>query len=256
MQNNNNNTYSIILPTLNEAGHIRNLIEDIYKIFFNKELKFEIIIVDDGSNDGTIEKINELKSSINNLSLIVRSDYKNSLVDSLNAGIDASKYNNIIWLDADYSHPPKYMEEIIKKNNENKYDLIFFSRFLIESKRYYHDTKHKQQPIDTLSIYLNKMCNFFLFNDLYDYSSGYISVKKDFLQKNRLNGYYGDYFIRLLVDAKKDKLKIIELPFVELDRRSGFSKTTGNKFNLIIKCFFYLFSIFLNFFRKFKIKNR
>ena len=70
MQNNNNNTYSIILPTLNEAGHIRNLIEDIYKIFFNKELKFEIIIVDDGSNDGTIEKINELKSSINNLSLI------------------------------------------------------------------------------------------------------------------------------------------------------------------------------------------
>ena len=77
------------------------------------------------------EKINELKSSINNLSLIVRSDYKNSLVDSLNAGIDASKYNNIIWLDADYSHPPKYMEEIIKKNDENKYDLIFFSRFLI-----------------------------------------------------------------------------------------------------------------------------
>jgi dolichol-phosphate mannosyltransferase len=255
MQSDKSNTYSIILPTFNEAGHIKNLIEDIYKIFFNKKLEFEIIVVDDGSNDGTIEQINKLKNSISNLNLIVRSDYKNSLVDSLNAGIDTSKYNNIIWLDADYSHPPIYMDEIIKKNNENKYDLIFFSRFLAESKRYYHDTKYKQKSIDRLSIFLNKMCNFFLFNDLYDYSSGYISIKKNFFKKNKLKGYYGDYFIRLLVDAKNNELKIIELPFVELDRRSGISKTTGNKFDLIMKCFFYLSSIFFNFFRKFKFKN-
>ncbi len=256
MQNNTFNTYSVILPTFNEVGHIDHLIRDIYNIFFDKNKNFEIIIVDDGSNDGTIEKVNKLKKEINNLNLILRLNKSNSLVDSLNEGISASKYNNIIWLDADYSHPPKYISEIIKKNDENDYDLIFFSRFLIDSKRYYHDSKYKQKPIDTLSIYLNKMCNFFLFNDLYDYTSGYISIKKDFLQKNILKGYYGDYFIRLLVDAKNNKLKIIELPFVELDRRSGTSKTTGNKFGLIIKCFFYLFSIFFNFFRKFKIKKK
>ena len=60
MQSNKNNTYSVILPTFNEAGHIENLIEDIYNIFFNQKLQFEIIVVDDGSNDGTIEKINKL----------------------------------------------------------------------------------------------------------------------------------------------------------------------------------------------------
>ena len=253
MQINLNNTYSIILPTYNEAGHIQDLIQDIHNIFSEKKIQFEIIIVDDGSKDGTIEKINQLKNSLNNLSLIIRSNLKNSLVDSLNEGIKQSKFDHIIWLDADYSHPPQYINEMINKINEQNYDLIFFSRFLKESKRYFQNEKHSAQTIDKLSIYLNKLCNFFLYKDLYDYTSGFILIKKTFLKNHKLKGYYGDYFIRLLVDAKLNNLKIIELPFIELDRRSGESKTTGNKFDLIIKCLFYLISIKINFLRKFKI---
>ena len=253
MEVNLNNTYSIILPTYNEAGHIQSLIKDIHNIFSEKNIQFEIIIVDDGSKDGTIEKINQSKISLNNLKLIIRNNLKNSLVDSLNDGINQSKFEYIIWLDADYSHPPNYINEMINKINENNYDLIFFSRFLKESKRYFQNEKHSAQTIDKLSIYLNKICNFFLYKDLYDYTSGFILIKKNFLKNHKLKGYYGDYFIKLLVDAKLNNLKIIELPFVELDRRSGESKTTGNKFDLIIKCFFYLISIKINFLRKFKI---
>ena len=62
MEVNLNNTYSIILPTYNEAGHIQNLIRDIHNIFFEKNIQFEIIIVDDGSKDGTIDKIYQLKN--------------------------------------------------------------------------------------------------------------------------------------------------------------------------------------------------
>ena len=50
---NNKDSYSVILPTLNEAGHIKSLLLDISKIFYNLKLDYEIIIVDDNSSDGT-----------------------------------------------------------------------------------------------------------------------------------------------------------------------------------------------------------
>ena len=53
-------SYSIILPTYNEAGHIKKLIHEIYDIFSKNDILFEIIIVDDNSSDGTINIINEL----------------------------------------------------------------------------------------------------------------------------------------------------------------------------------------------------
>ena len=47
--------YSVILPTLNEAGHIVELIEKIRSIFSETQEEFEIILIDDNSTDGTIE---------------------------------------------------------------------------------------------------------------------------------------------------------------------------------------------------------
>ena len=50
-------SYSIILPTLNENGHIIKLINAIIKNFRNKKIRYEIIVVDDNSIDGTIDTI-------------------------------------------------------------------------------------------------------------------------------------------------------------------------------------------------------
>ena len=65
-------------------------------------------------------------------------------MDSLNEGILSSKYDNIVWLDADFSHPPKYIEEFINyKRNIEDIDVIVFSRFLKKSIRYYEIEKTK-----------------------------------------------------------------------------------------------------------------
>ena len=58
-------SYSVILPTLNEKGHILNLIKSISDIFKKKDLKYEIIVVDDRSSDGTIEIIQEFEKKNN-----------------------------------------------------------------------------------------------------------------------------------------------------------------------------------------------
>ena len=49
--------YTIILPTLNENGHIIQLIKSIKKNFKNKKNKYEIILVDDNSIDGTVNTV-------------------------------------------------------------------------------------------------------------------------------------------------------------------------------------------------------
>ena len=52
-------SYSVILQTLNECGHIIKLVNKISYIFHKRKQKFEIIIVDDSSTDGTANKIRE-----------------------------------------------------------------------------------------------------------------------------------------------------------------------------------------------------
>lgn len=243
------NSYSVILPTLNEAGHIKSLILDISNNFNKFNLKYEIIIVDDNSTDGTLEQILEIKQA--NLIIHLRKNDKKSLVNSLNEGIKIARFQNIIWMDADYSHPPMYISKFIKIKENKDIDIIVCSRFLKESKRYYNDTNLKPAGIDFLSHFLNKLCRIILFKDFTDYTSGYICIKKEIIKNIKLKGYYGDYFIRLITKCKIEKKDILEIPFNEKDRASGESKTTGNKLNLIIKCFFYFYSLLNSFLKKF-----
>ena len=236
-------SYSVILPTLNEVGHIQKLILDISKIFILSNTKYEIIVIDDNSSDGTIDVVKKSQFENSNIKIFVRKNKIKNLVESLKDGIKFSNHNYIIWLDADYSHPPEYINEFIQKNNNDNYDILVFSRFLKDSKRYFSSADISPVVIDKMSIFLNKVCQNLLFEDFTDYTSGYICFKKQKLDKFSLNGYYGYYFINLIVDAKINNLKIKELPYIEKARASGYSKTTGDKFNFIIKCFFYFIAI-------------
>ena len=155
---NNKNSYSVILPTLNEVGHIKSLILDISNTFAKQNIKHQIVVVDDNSTDGTLEEIEKIQ----NLEIIIhkRINKKKSLVNSLNEGIEIAKYK-IIWLDADYSHPPELIEKFLNIFNHDKIDLIVGSRFLEESKRYYDEKNQNPVVIDLMSIFLNKVCKFF-----------------------------------------------------------------------------------------------
>ena len=120
---------------------------------------------------------------------------------------------------------------------------MVFSRFLKNSERYYSKQNVKAKTIDNLSFILNKICRIIISNSLTDYSSGFICIKSDVVKNINISGYYGDYFINLISDLQRESKKILEIPYIERERASGKSKTTGNKIDFIIKCYFYLYSI-------------
>ena len=242
-------SYSLILPTLNEKGHIIKLIQNIRFIFSEIQKEYEIILVDDNSTDGTIDLVKNVAKDYDNIKLFVRQGLKKNLANSINLGIQKSKYENIIWMDADFQHPPDYIK--LFHDYQKKYDLIVFSRFLKNSIRYFEIDKSKKELNENQSFFYNKLCNIFLYRDITDYTSGFVCVKRKVFENYKLKGNYGDYFVNFVVYCKLNNYSIIELPFRENARYSGSSKTSmKNPFNYIYLTIHYFVSLINNFFRK------
>jgi dolichol-phosphate mannosyltransferase len=242
--------YTVILPTLNENGHISKLVNEICKLFINNKIEYEILIIDDNSTDGTIDIIKKKFATNSNVKLFVRHGQKKNLAKSINLGIKKSKFQKIIWMDADFQHPPEYIQNII--NISNKFDVIVFSRFLKESERYFNNDTAQKEINEDQSIFFNKICNLLFYKDLTDYTSGYICINKSIFDSYKLKGYYGDYFLSLLIFCKKNNFSIIELPFKERIRESGHSKTGSN---INIKYIYLCANYFFTFFKNIIIKN-
>ena len=240
--------YSVILPTLNENGHIADLIKSIEDIFKRKKIIYEIIIVDDNSTDGTISTVEDLTKDNKFLKLFVRSNSKKNLAESINKGIELSKYENIIWMDADFQHPPTYIEKFIQESK--KHDAIIASRFLRESNRYFNTDKLKKKINENQSYFYNKICRYIFFDDITDYTSGFICIKKNFFNNYSLKGFYGDYFLELIIRLKKKKYRILEIPFKDSVRASGSSKTLVRiNFKYLYTCFRYFLTLLKSYFK-------
>ena len=241
--------YSVILPTLNEAGHIVKLIEKIKFNFLEIKEEFEIILVDDNSTDGTVDLVENIAKDYENIHFFLRKGLKKNLANSINLGIQKSKYENIIWMDADFQHPPDYIK--LFHDYQNKYDLVIFSRFLKNSIRYFKEEEFKKESNENQSVFFNKLCHFFLYKDITDYTSGFICIKRKILENYKLKGYYGEYFIDLVIYCKLNNYSIIELPFAERARDSGTSKTyPGFSFRYLILLFKYFVTLLNNFIKK------
>jgi dolichol-phosphate mannosyltransferase len=241
--------YTVILPTLNESGHILSLIKDIGSVLSELKQKYEIIIVDDNSSDGTIDLVRKIGKEKPEVQLFVRENKKKNLAESINLGIQKSKYENIIWMDADFQHPPDNIK--LFHNCQEKFDLIIFSRFLKDSARYFDNNISKKKINEPQSIFFNKLCRSLLYKDITDYTSGFICIKKKIFENYKLKGYYGDYFINLIIYSRLKNYSIIELPFTDKERSSGYSKTAP-EFSLryLAVSLNYILSLLQNYFKK------
>jgi dolichol-phosphate mannosyltransferase len=228
-----NNLVSVILPTFNERENIIPLVEGIHKAV---TATCEIIIVDDNSTDGTISIVNAYikKSKKNNIRLIVRkSDH--GLTKSIQEGIDNANGSIVVWMDADLSMPPEDIPRLLKKIYEG-YDLSIGSRFAPGGKQKQIEKKGKDAPLPIiLSKILNTLTRYFIRIPVTDFTSGFITIKKNVLERIRLRGDYGEYFINLVTDAHRQGFSITEIPYICYPRLHGESKTGNSLIRLFVR---------------------
>ena len=117
---------AIVIPCYNEVLNIQKIIQEIDVVFQNLEYNYEIILVDDGSSDNTVE-VFKLESDINSKVKFIEFSKNFGKDQALKAGIDAADGDALVTIDADLQHPPSLIKEMIEKW-ESGYEIIYTYR--------------------------------------------------------------------------------------------------------------------------------
>lgn len=205
-----NKNISVVVPCYNYEKLIKKNIQKLSKVFFRLKIKYEIIIINDGSKDRTQNKLKEISKKNKNIKII---NLKNNKGKSfcLKVGISKCKFNHVILIDCDLPYFG-YLNNLIKKL-KNNYDLVIINR----------KSKNSHQTETKLNFY--QKCRFLIgnligiFNKLilgikfYDTQAGLKGFKKSSKFKN-INFYSNKFFLdlELIYHYQKNNKKIADIP--------------------------------------------
>lgn len=114
---------SVVIPVFNSQDTLPLLVEDIYQVMFEGDWEYEIILVNDGSQDNSWQVIQNLTADYPNLRAInLMRNYGQH--NALLCGIRDAKNDIIITLDDDRQHPPSEIPILLKKLDEG-YDVVY-----------------------------------------------------------------------------------------------------------------------------------
>ena len=230
---------SIVIPILNEAKNINQLIPEINKIKKIIKLnRLEILLIDDNSHDNIKNVVTRLKKKYSYLKLFIRKNKKKDLSKSCIEGFNKAKYKNILVMDGDLQHPPQYIEKMYNVFINQKCDFVIGSRDLLKRKNYGLSKIRR-----LFSIILIIMINFLLGNKTKDPMSGFFIFKKEIYIKNKKKLFSSGYKILSdLIYSSKNNLKIKDVN-IRFDRRiSGKSKMN---LSILLILIYFIFSRFV-----------
>ncbi len=210
------NRISIIVPTFREADNIPELTSKIDSSLKNTDYKYEIIIVDDNSQDGIDKKVDELQKKYP-VKLKIRYTEK-GLSSAVIAGFELASGDIYLVMDADLSHPPEKIPEMIDQIVYKGNDFVIGSRFV------------KGGCAEHFNIFriLNALVSRMIarpFTSVKDPMAGFFAFRSSLLKKEiPLNPLGFKIGLELLV--KLAPKKVAEIPIQFQERLYGESKLT------------------------------
>jgi dolichol-phosphate mannosyltransferase len=217
----------IIIPTYNE----RENIEDIIRVVFGMEKVFHILIIDDGSPDGTADIVKRLQEEFPERLFMIQRKGKLGLGTAYIAGFKWSldhQYNYIFEMDADFSHDPKDLPRLYKACSEEGGDVAIGSRYV-------SGVNVVNWPMNRIlmSYFASAYVRIITGMPVRDTTAGFKCYRRRVLEKINLDkihfkGYA--FQIEMKFSAYKYGFKIIEVPVIFTNRQKGTSKMNSSIF--------------------------
>nr|ACO09519.1 Dolichol-phosphate mannosyltransferase [Osmerus mordax] len=234
------NKYSVLLPTYNERENLPLIVWLLVKYFSESGYDYEIIVIDDGSPDGTLEVAQQLQQIYGEDKILLRPrKSKLGLGTAYIHGIKHATGNFVFIMDADLSHHPKFIPEFIEKQRQGGYDVVAGTRYRGDGGVYGWDLRRK-----LISRGANFVTQVLLRPGASDLTGSFRLYKKEVLESLVSccvsKGYV--FQMEMIVRARQLKYTIGEVPITFVDRVYGESKLGGNEIVSFLKGLLTLFA--------------
>ncbi|MBR6990534.1 MAG: polyprenol monophosphomannose synthase [Bacteroidaceae bacterium] len=217
----------VIIPTYNEKENIENIIRAV----FGLEKEFHILIIDDGSPDGTANIVKRLMNEFPTRLFIVERSGKLGLGTAYIAGFRwglEHGYDYVFEMDADFSHNPNDLPRLYAACAQEGYDMSIGSRYI-------SGVNVVNWPMGRvlMSYFASKYVRIITGLDIHDTTAGFVCYKRRVLEtieldKVRFKGYA--FQIEMKFTTVQCGFKVKEVPVIFVNRELGTSKMNTSIF--------------------------
>ena len=209
-------TTAVVLPTYNEGPVIAGVVREILDAVGDVEVR----VVDDDSPDRTWQVVADAFRGDGRVGVLRRVG-RRGLPSALAEGVAATGGDVVVWLDADGSMPAEVIPRLAAAARAA--DVAVASRYAPGGQ----DARESRLRI-LASRAINLMGSACLGGPVRDWTSGFVAARRAALDRVPLRTHYvyGDYCIDFLYRAGRAGLRIVEVPYRNVERRAGETKTS------------------------------
>lgn len=219
-----------VIPTYNEAESIKSLIERLEAL---KEHVSDIIVVDDGSGDGTEATVRSLNEVYGNVSVLQRGSklgFGSAIRDGLKEAVKRGDVTRFLQMDADLSHDPSYLPSMFNQEA----DIVIGSRYVPGG-----GTKGWTFTRRLASRTACWMASTLLGLPAKDPTAGFKIYSRKaaelVVEETKENRSMGAFEIETVYVASRNGLKVVEVPINFVNRKKGTSKAGFHEIYIVFK---------------------
>ncbi|MCP3958241.1 MAG: glycosyltransferase family 2 protein [bacterium] len=201
---------TVMVPVLDEEDSVIELTERVTAVLDAEGRSFELIFVDDGSRDGTVERIRELHGRDSRVKL-VRFRRNFGKAAAITAGVEHSLGRILVTIDGDLQDVPEEIPRFLEKLEAENLDLVS------GWKQDRQDPPSKRYPSKLFNWVVRRLAQI----DLHDFNCGFKAYRREVLEQVAI---YGELHRYIPVLASRRGFRVGELPVAHEKRRHGRSK--------------------------------